>query len=90
MEEEEWLEAANCKSTDTRVFFILREDKDQRERRQQAYAICRACAVQRQCLEYAVVNREVGIWGGTSESDRRFMRRHWNSSITPRRRLAGY
>jgi WhiB family redox-sensing transcriptional regulator len=90
LEEKEWLEYANCKSADTRVFFILREDKDQRQRRAAAYAICKVCPVQRECLEYAIVNNEVGIWGGTSERDRRLMRRHWNSSITPRRRLAAW
>jgi WhiB family redox-sensing transcriptional regulator len=90
LEENEWLEYANCKNADTRVFFILREDKDQRQRRAAAYAICQACSVQRECLEYAIVNNEVGIWGGTSERDRRLMRRHWNPLITPRRRLAAW
>ena len=39
-------------------------------------AICRACTVQDQCLEYAVENSEkFGIWGGLSERERRRIKR---------------
>lgn len=42
----------------------------------EAKAICRACPVQRPCLEYAVANGEkFGIWGGKSERERRRIRR---------------
>lgn len=39
-----------------------------------AKAICRRCPVRAACLEYALENRETfGIWGGTSERERRHL-----------------
>lgn len=47
----------------------------------QAKAICATCPHRRQCLAHAIVNGEkYGIWGGTSEKERRAMRqalRNW-------------
>lgn len=40
-----------------------------------AKRICLGCPVQRECLEYAVDNGEAGVWGGTSERERRRIRR---------------
>lgn len=41
-----------------------------------AHAICEKCPVQSACLEWAVVHIEDwGIWGGTSERERRRLRR---------------
>jgi WhiB family redox-sensing transcriptional regulator len=39
-------------------------------------AVCRACPVRHECLEYAMTNGErYGIWGGTTEQERRRIRR---------------
>jgi WhiB family redox-sensing transcriptional regulator len=39
-----------------------------------AKAICGGCAVRGQCLKFAVERGEAhGIWGGTSESERRVL-----------------
>ena len=76
MTDNEWLQDANCKGASTRVFFIYREDKNQRQRREAAYTICRECVVRQECLDYAIVNNEVGIWGGTTDKARRLLRRH--------------
>jgi WhiB family redox-sensing transcriptional regulator len=41
-----------------------------------AKAICNACEVKAECLDYAIVNGEkFGIWGGMSERERRRVRR---------------
>lgn len=38
----------------------------------EAKAVCAGCEVREQCLAYALANREKhGIWGGTSEGERR-------------------
>lgn len=37
--------------------------------------VCRGCPVKDQCLEYALEHGELGIWGGTSERERRRLRR---------------
>ena len=36
-----------------------------------AKAVCRSCMVQVVCLEYALDNDEYGIWGSTTEDERR-------------------
>jgi len=35
-----------------------------------AKAICEACPLKTQCLEYALENNYEGVWGGTTDSDR--------------------
>jgi hypothetical protein len=37
----------------------------------EAKAICAECPYKVRCLEYALKNHEQGIWGGTTERDRR-------------------
>jgi WhiB family redox-sensing transcriptional regulator len=39
-----------------------------------ALAICRACPVRVECLDYAVDAVELGIWGGTFGKERRALR----------------
>jgi len=38
-----------------------------------AKAVCRRCPVQVECLAWAVENRPIGIWAGTTERQRRNM-----------------
>jgi WhiB family transcriptional regulator, redox-sensing transcriptional regulator len=41
-----------------------------------AKAICARCPVRSECLDYALVSKEpFGIWGGTSERERRRLRK---------------
>ena len=36
------------------------------------------CVVKDECLDFALrANQEAGIWGGTSEDERRRLRRQW-------------
>jgi WhiB family redox-sensing transcriptional regulator len=62
-----WMDAGNCRSVSPSVFFpsdgvgveVARE-------------VCRDCPVKNACLEYALVNHiDHGVWGGTSERERR-------------------
>jgi WhiB family redox-sensing transcriptional regulator len=39
-----------------------------------AVAVCRQCPVRRACLDYALDHNEYGVWGGTSETQRRQIR----------------
>ncbi len=42
----------------------------------EAKSICALCPVNQQCLDYALMNGEkFGIWGGTSERERRKIRK---------------
>lgn len=40
-----------------------------------AIAVCLRCPVRYPCAQYAMANREVGIWGGTTTELRRLLRR---------------
>lgn len=68
---EEWMGRAACKGMDPDLFF-----PDRGESTKEAKALCLGCPVVKECLDYAVRNREKqGIWGGTSERQRRRLRR---------------
>ena len=48
------------------------------EQIESAKAVCRQCEAQMACLEFALAtNQESGIWGGTSEEERRKLRKAW-------------
>lgn len=49
-----------------------------------AKKICASCPLQLSCLEYALRNHEVGVWGGTTESQRDDLRKGRKS--LPRRK----
>lgn len=41
-----------------------------------AKAVCELCPVRQECFDYAIANNEqLGVWGGTSERERRRYRR---------------
>jgi len=66
-EREVWMEQAACRSSDPNVFFPARGDSTE-----DAKAICAICPVVDDCLEHAIVNRELqGVFGGMSVRDRR-------------------
>jgi WhiB family transcriptional regulator, redox-sensing transcriptional regulator len=72
---ERWQSRAACRGPQAVAFFPPNhaERKEERLAREaHAKAICAACDVQRDCLEYALQIREVhGIWGGLTEIERR-------------------
>jgi len=69
--EESWQLYANCLGVDPDLFFPERGASTK-----EAKAVCRACVVREDCLEYALDNSEkFGIWGGLSERERRRLRR---------------
>ncbi|MBX7159305.1 MAG: WhiB family transcriptional regulator [Acidimicrobiia bacterium] len=66
-----WQARANCIGVDPDIFFPERGASTK-----EAKSICAACLVRADCLEYALENSEkFGIWGGTSERERRRLRR---------------
>lgn len=71
-----WRDRAACIDSDA-VFFPERGQSAG-----PAKAVCRGCPVAADCLEYALVRGEQhGIWGGTSERQRRVLRRERGLSI---------
>ena len=67
----EWQADARCAEVDPEIFFPERGGSSKAAR-----AVCGQCDVRMQCLEYALNNKEqFGIWGGTSERERRRLRK---------------
>lgn len=76
----EWCRMGSCRSYPTAWWYPFESDqRTQRERDEDAEVatrICRElCPVRHQCLGHAMRYREAGIWGGTSEQDRKNLRR---------------
>jgi WhiB family redox-sensing transcriptional regulator len=66
-EELHWQEFALCAQTDPDIFFPEKGGSTA-----PATSVCSACAVQSECLEYAISHDiRHGIWGGMSDNDRR-------------------
>jgi WhiB family redox-sensing transcriptional regulator len=66
-----WMERAACRGLSTDLFFPERGADASA-----AKAVCAACPVRDDCYEYAFESGERhGIWGGTSERERRRIRR---------------
>jgi WhiB family transcriptional regulator, redox-sensing transcriptional regulator len=77
-ENDDWREYSACRDTDPDLFFPVGTTGPAIEQIETAKSVCRHCEVQRECLEYALAtNQDSGIWGGTSEEERRALRRQW-------------
>ena len=68
-----WRWQAQCRSMDTQFFFTYDgEPRGARLRRERAAKhVCAQCPVQRDCRSHAIAVGEHGVWGGTTENDRR-------------------
>lgn len=67
-----WMNEVPCRGMGSGPTFF----PDRGESCEPARAICAACHCQARCLLYAIENREkFGVWGGTSERERRRLRR---------------
>ena len=67
----EWHRRAACRGQGTDDHFPVRGAQTIA-----AKAVCAGCVVRSECLAYALADSNlVGIWGGTSERERRRMRR---------------
>ncbi len=62
-----WQDHANCREADQDLSFSRRGSLTRKAR-----AMCAACIVKKECLEFALTKGErFGIWGGLSERQRR-------------------
>ncbi|MEI8001534.1 MAG: WhiB family transcriptional regulator [Actinomycetes bacterium] len=75
---EHWRGRSACLDSDPDVFFPVGVTGNALEQIETAQRICTACHVQQECLEFALAtNQEAGIWGGTTEEERRKLRKTW-------------
>ncbi|MEU9788418.1 WhiB family transcriptional regulator [Streptomyces phaeochromogenes] len=71
-----WRERAACLYEDPDLFFPIGNSGLTHKQIDEAKAVCGRCPVMEQCLDWAVhVVQVEGIWGGTTESERRAMKR---------------
>ena len=78
IEDDEWRDHAACRDTNPDLFFPVGTTGPAIEQIEQAKAVCRTCPSQAPCLEFALAtNQDSGVWGGTSEEERRKLRKQW-------------
>jgi WhiB family redox-sensing transcriptional regulator len=78
LENDDWRDLSACRDTDPDLFFPVGTTGPAIEQIETAKAVCRTCDVQQACLQFALsTNQDSGIWGGTSEEERRVLRRQW-------------
>ncbi|EID75844.1 WhiB family transcriptional regulator [Rhodococcus opacus RKJ300 = JCM 13270] len=73
----DWRMHARCRSMDTELFFPCEgEGQGARIRRERAAKhVCEPCSVRTECRNHALITCEqFGVWGGTTEKDRRHLR----------------
>ncbi len=84
-----WRRGAACRDLDPSLFFPTGITGDAVEQIAAATAICSGCQVREECLEFAVTsNQEFGVWGGTTEEQRRVLRRQWRAQVRAQREAA--
>ncbi|HVM67315.1 MAG TPA: WhiB family transcriptional regulator [Acidimicrobiales bacterium] len=75
-----WRANAACAEVDSDLFFPVGVTGPAIPQIAAAKAVCARCGVRSECLEFAIVtNQEYGVWGGTSEEERRALRRAWRA-----------
>ena len=71
----DWRGYAACRRGDPRLFFPAGTDGPVQANR--AKQVCAGCPVQAACLDWALASgQETGVWGGTTEGERRALRGH--------------
>jgi WhiB family redox-sensing transcriptional regulator len=75
-EQGDWWRSAACQEADPELFFPVAAHGPGARETDRAKAVCAACRVRRQCLQYALATHQLhGVWGGTSEDERQLQAR---------------
>jgi WhiB family transcriptional regulator, redox-sensing transcriptional regulator len=70
-----WMSQAACRGEDPGLFFPVGETGPPLRQVERALAVCRRCPVLATCRRYAMDTGQQGIWGATTDDERRAMRR---------------
>lgn len=79
--DDEWRDHAICKDYPTAMFFPERPGPGvpaPMAEIRAALEVCSRCPVTMPCLEYALLRKEPGVWGGTTERERQIMKSRRN------------
>ncbi|PSJ27818.1 WhiB family transcriptional regulator [Streptosporangium nondiastaticum] len=72
----DWRQYAACLHEDPELFFPVGSRGPAVVQTEDAKSVCRRCPVREDCLRWALDSgQESGVWGGTSEAERRALRR---------------
>ncbi|MET9612041.1 WhiB family transcriptional regulator [Kitasatospora indigofera] len=72
----DWRDRARCRDLDPELFFPLGNTGPALRQAEEAKAVCHRCPVRERCLAWALeTGQEAGVWGGTSEDERRALKR---------------
>ena len=72
----DWRHEGACVGEDAELFFPISVGEAAHSQGEQARRICLRCTVREQCLDWALrTGQDSGIWGGTTEHERRLLRR---------------
>ena len=73
-----WRDRAACRDTNPEMFFPIGTTGVAIDQIDAALRICTQCPVVDECLEFALAtNQEAGVWGATTEDERRKLRKTW-------------
>lgn len=85
----EWVHRAKCRDVDPELFFPVGTTGPAAAQIEAAKAVCVSCSVRDECLEWSLVTgQDAGVWGGTSEEERRSIRRARRREVAAARRVA--
>ena len=80
-----WRAQANCLGSDPDLFFPIGSTGEPMIQAAAAKRICQGCVVRQACLQFALeTNQDTGVWGGTTEEERRGLRKNWRAARLPR------
>lgn len=83
---DDWRSRAACVGADPEIFFPIGTMGPGLREVARAVTICHGCPVSATCLDWALRSRqEFGVWGGTTEEDRRLLLRRNDRSELSRR-----
>ena len=78
----DWWSRASCRSSDPDLFFPISTGANAEQQIARAKAVCAHCSVRQECLNLALATGPVhGVWGGTSEEERRLMRQRERKAL---------
>jgi WhiB family redox-sensing transcriptional regulator len=81
LDQEAWMEEGSCVYANTELFFPVGSSMKAIKQSNEAKAICNECVVKIDCLEYAIrTNQDSGVWGGTTEEERKSLRREYRKN----------
>jgi WhiB family redox-sensing transcriptional regulator len=73
----DWRHLALCRDEDPELFFPIGTTGPAATQVDEAKQVCRRCSVIDDCLAWSLeTGQDAGVWGGTSEDERRALKRH--------------